>query len=75
MEENKDKYYVSSTGTITKIKDLDTTHIINSIAKKEREIFSATNKDDFNNRLNEINDLKEEYHSRLNTFQDGLNNE
>lgn len=68
----EDKYYVSSDGTISKIKDLETTHLINSIAKKQREIFNAENQDDFNIKLNEIKNLKEEYSLRLNKFSETL---
>lgn len=67
-----EKYYISSDGTKTKLKDLETTHLINSLAKKQRDIFSLTDKNEISNKLQEINDLKEEYHKRFNNFYERL---
>lgn len=67
MEENV-KYYTSSDGKKTPLKSVETTHLINGLAKRYREIFSSENEDDFNNRINEINDIKEETYSRINKF-------
>ena len=64
----KEKYYISSDGTKTKLKDIETTHLINSLAKKQRDIFSLTDKDKIGKALQEISDLKEEYHKRFNDF-------
>lgn len=64
------KYYTSSDGKKTPINQVETTHLTNALAKKYRDIFSTTNEDDFNNKLNEINDIKEEYYRRLNEFHD-----
>lgn len=69
MEENV-KYYTSSDGKKTPLKDVETTHLINGLAKRYRELFSAQNEDDFNSRINEINDIKEETYSRINKFHD-----
>ena len=69
MEENV-KYYTSSDGKKTRLKDVETTHLINGLAKRYRGLFSAENEDDFNSRINEINDIKEETYSRINKFHD-----
>lgn len=68
----EEKYYISSDGTKTKLKDIETTHLINSLAKKQRDIFSLTDKNEISNKLQEINDLKEEYHKRFNNFYERL---
>lgn len=71
--ENKDKkYYISSDGTKTPIEDVEFTHLSNGLAKRYREIFNSTNKDQFSQKLKEINDIKEEMHKRINKFNDKL---
>ncbi len=72
MEDKKIKYYTRSNGEVVDIKTLETTHLTNSIAKKYREIFESTNKDDYSKKLQEINDLKEELYGRFNEFYDNL---
>lgn len=68
----EEKFYVSSDGKKTPIKDVEFTHLSNGLAKKYRDIFQSTNKDDFSKKLQEINDIKEEIHRRINTFNEGL---
>lgn len=71
--ENKDKkYYTNSSGESIDISTLETTHLLNALNKKQREIFSKENKDDVSKELKEINDLKEEYHRRFNDWYDKL---
>lgn len=70
--ENKEKYYVSSDGTKTPMKDVEFTHLSNGLAKRYREIFNSTNKDEFATKLQEINDIKEEMYKRINDFNDKL---
>lgn len=72
MEEKEIKYYTNSKGEKLNIKALNTEHILNSFAKKSREIFSSTNNDEYQTKLNEINDLKEELFSRFNDYYDKL---
>lgn len=72
--ENK-KYYTNSRGEQIDVSTLETTHIINAIGKKQREIFNKTNKDDVSKELEEIKNLREEYHSRLNKWYDTLGDE
>ena len=69
--ENK-KYYTRSNGESVEIGSLETTHLTNALAKKYRELFESTDKDDYSKRLEEINDLKEDLYRRFNEFYDGL---
>lgn len=70
--ENKEKYYVASDGTKTLMKDMEFTHLSNGLAKRYREIFDSTDKDDFARRLQDINDIKEEMYRRINDFNEKL---
>lgn len=72
--ENK-KYYTRSNGEKVEISTMETTHLTNSLAKKYRELFESTNKDDYSKRLGEINDLKEDLYRRFNEFHDTLGDE
>lgn len=72
MEEKAKKFYTSSDGTKTPMESVEFTHLSNGLAKKYREIFDAKDKNDFSKRLEEINDIKEEIHRRINTFNAGL---
>lgn len=69
------KYYKRSNGEMVEISTLETTHLINSLSKKYRELFDSQNKTDFGKRLNEINDLKEDLYRRFNEFNEGLKDE
>ena len=69
---NETKYYTNSAGEKVDISTLETTHLINSLSKKQREIFSKENKDDVSKELEEIKNLKEEYHKRFNEWYDKL---
>lgn len=73
-KEVKEKYYIASDGTKTLMKDVEFTHLSNGLAKRYREIFNSTNKDEFSQKLQEINDIKEEMHKRINDFNDKLDN-
>lgn len=66
----EEKYYVSSDGKKTLMKDMEYTHLSNSLAKKYREIFESADEEDFNKRLNDINDIKEEIYKRINKFHE-----
>ena len=72
--ENK-KYYTRSNGEKILLSEIEFTHLSNGMAKKYRELFESADKDDFSNKLNEINDIKEEIHNRLNKFYDELGDE
>ena len=69
--ENK-KYYVRENGEKIELSTMNTTHLKNAMAKKMEELFSSENKDDISQKLNEVNDLKEEYFKRLNQFYETL---
>lgn len=64
--------YTNSEGISVDVTTLETTHEINAMGKKMREIFSVTNKIEFDKMLQEINALKEDYYKRLNLFYEGL---
>lgn len=64
------KYYTRSNGERIPMKDVEYTHLSNSLAKKYREIFDSIDENDFNNRINDINDIKEEMYSRINKYHD-----
>lgn len=66
------KYYTSSDGKKTPIEEVEFTHLSNGLAKRYRDIFNSTNKDEFSHRLQEIDDIKQEIHRRINTFNEGL---
>lgn len=72
MENKEKKYYVNSAGETVEIATLETTHLKNALAKKMEGLFSSQNKNDFSKKLQEVNDLKDEYYSRLNKFYDTL---
>lgn len=63
------KYYVSSKGEKTPIKDVEFTHLSNGLAKKYRDVFESKTKDEYFDKINEINDIKEEIYRRLNDFE------
>lgn len=76
MQDKKEiKYYTRSNGEKVDIDTLETTHLTNALAKKYRELFEATNKDDYSKRFEEINDLKENLYGRFNNFYDSLGDE
>lgn len=73
MNKNKEvKYYTNSAGELIDISTLETTHLLNSLNKKQREIFNKENKDDVAKELEEIKNLREEYHKRFNEWYDKL---
>lgn len=72
MENKEKKYYINSTGESVEIASLETTHLKNALAKKMEGLFSSENKDDFSKKLKEVNDLKDEYYSRINKFYETL---
>ena len=72
MENKQPKYYTNSAGEKVDISTLETTHLLNSLNKKQREIFNKGNKDEVAKELQEISDLREEYHKRFNEWYDKL---
>ena len=74
MDKEK-KFYKRSNGEMIEISTMETTHLINGLSKKYRELFDSTSKKDFSNRLKEINDLKEDLYKRFNDFNEKLGDE
>ena len=72
MENKQPKYYTNSAGEKVDISTLETTHLLNSLNKKQREIFNKATKDEVAKELKEIGDLREEYHKRFNEWYDKL---
>lgn len=72
--ENKEKikYYIRSNGEKVDISTMNTEHILNALGKKQREIFNCTDKEQASKMIQEINDLKEGYYSKLNDWYDKL---
>lgn len=75
MENKEKKFYTNSAGEKVDISTLETTHLLNSLNKKQREIFNKTTKDDVSKELQEIKDLREEYFKRFNQWYDTLGDE
>lgn len=69
---NEVKYYTSSDGTKMEMGQVETTHLSNGFAKKYRDIFTVTNKDEFAKRTQELKDVQEELYKRLNIFYETL---
>lgn len=66
------KFYTNSKGEQIDVSTLETTHLKNAMAKKMEDLFNSQNKDEFSKKLVEVNNLKDEYHKRLNKFYDTL---
>lgn len=70
--EKEIKYYTSSDGKKTPMNEVHTEHLINSLSKKYREIFSSDSKDNLSSKIKEINGIKEEIYKRINDFNETL---
>ena len=68
------KYYTGSDGIPKDISTLHSTHLINGLSKKYIALFESATKDEFAQRLQEINNMKEEIHKRINDFYGTINN-
>lgn len=66
----ENKFYTRSNGDKVLLTEMNYEHLSNSLAKKYREIFESTDEEDFNKRLNDINDIKEEIYKRINKFHE-----
>lgn len=64
--------YTSSDGKQTPIKQVETTHLINSLAKEYREIFNSQNSEEFSKHVEKINQVKQEIYARINEFHSKL---
>lgn len=75
MENKEIKYYTRSNGEKVDIETLETTHLTNALAKKYRELFESANKSEYAQRLEEVNNLKENLYGRFNNFYETLGDE
>ena len=64
----QEKYYTRSNGEKVKLSEMNSEHLINSMNKCFKEIFNSNDVEDYNNKLNTLNDLKNEYYNRLGKF-------
>lgn len=68
----EEQFYTRSNGEQIPLKELETTHLLNSLNKEYREIFNSFNKKEVSERLKKIDMLKNEYYRRLNDFNERL---
>ncbi len=66
------KYYISSDGTKKDVSKLNGEYLINALSKKRKTIYESKNKKEWNEALEQIKILDEEYYRRLNEFHDTL---
>lgn len=72
--ENK-KYYISSDGTQKDVTTLNGEYLINALSKKRKTIFESKTKEEWNQAVDQLKILDEEYWKRLNQFHDTLGDE
>ena len=72
MQNKEEKYYVRSNGEKVSLSTIDTTHLKNAMAKKMEDLFYTNRKDEFAEKLKEVNDLKDEYYKRINKHYEEL---
>ncbi len=70
--EKETKYYVRSNGEKIPMKDVEFTHLSNGLAKKYRDLFESSSKEEFSTKLKELNDIKDEIHLRINKYYEEL---
>lgn len=69
------KYYTSSDGTKTPLNEINFTHLTNGYAKKCRDIFNYTDKEQIKNAIQELKDIEDEIKRRISNYSNGDNNE
>ena len=62
------KYYISSNGTKTPLSEIEFTHLTNGYAKKCRDIFNYTDKEQLENAIKELKDIEEEIKKRISDY-------
>ena len=72
MEKKEIKYYISSDGTKKDVSQLNGEYLINALSKKRKTIYESKTKKEWNEALEQIKILDEEYYKRLNQFHDTL---
>ena len=69
-DSNQIKWYVSSSGELKDITKVDTTHLINALAKHHRDIYSSVNKDELVKHSEQIALIDSELMRRNEVFAD-----
>lgn len=69
-DSNQIKWYVSSSGELKDITKVDTTHLINALAKHHRDIYSSANKDELVKHSEQIALIDSELLRRNEVFAD-----
>lgn len=64
--------YINSNNEEIKVETLETTHIINALAKAYREIFNSKDMSEFAKYSNNIMVLRAELDKRINNFADNI---
>lgn len=67
---NNIKWYVSSSGQLTDITKVETTHLINSLAKHHREIYNSDSNEQMIKHSEQIQLIEEELLDRNKKFHD-----
>ena len=75
MAEKEVKYYISSDGTQKDVTTLNGEYLINALSKKRKTIFESKTKEEWNQAVDQLKILDEEYWKRLNQFHDTLGDE
>lgn len=66
------KYYTNSKGEKVNVSTLETTHLKNAMTKKMEDLFYTKSKDEFAEKLEEVNNLRDEYYKRINEHYEEL---
>ena len=69
-DSNQIKWYVSSSGELKDITKVDTTHLINALAKHHRDIYSSTSKQELIKHNEQISLIDSELLRRNAVFAD-----
>ena len=72
MQNKEEKYYIRSNGEKVALSTIDTTHLKNAMSKKMEDLFYTNSKDEFAEKLKEVNELKDEYYKRINKHYEEL---
>lgn len=75
MNNKEVKYYISSDGTQKDVTTLNGEYLINALSKKRKTIFESKTKEEWNQAVDQLKILDEEYWKRLNQFHDTLGDE
>lgn len=71
-KEEKDNIYTNHNGEKIDISTLHSTHLLNALSKKMREVFEVKTKEEAYEMMKEVRALKEEAYKRINIFIEEL---